>query len=98
MSTSYLAAHAWLGPEQGVAADVLISVEDGRISSIDPGASGGVTRLPGLTIPGLVNGHSHAFHRALRVRSEAGRGDFWTWRALMYAVAEKLDPDTYREL
>ncbi len=30
-------------------------------------------------------------------RSEA-RGDFWTWREQMYAVAERLDPDSYREL
>ncbi|HEU5038756.1 MAG TPA: formimidoylglutamate deiminase [Nocardioides sp.] len=52
-------------------------------------------RLPGLTIPGLVNDHSHAFHRALRGRTQRGRGTFWTWREQMYAVAERLTPDTY---
>ncbi len=52
-------------------------------------------RLPGLTLPGLVNDHSHAFHRALRGRTQRGRGTFWTWREQMYEVAERLTPDTY---
>ncbi|WP_372735413.1 formimidoylglutamate deiminase [Nocardioides sp.] len=53
------------------------------------------TRLPGLTLPGLANCHSHAFHRALRGRTQTGRGTFWTWREQMYAVAGRLDPDSY---
>ncbi len=53
------------------------------------------TRLPGLTLPGLANCHSHAFHRALRGRTQRERGTFWTWREQMYAVATRLDPDTY---
>jgi formiminoglutamate deiminase len=56
------------------------------------------TRIPGLTIPGLANCHSHAFHRALRGRTQRGRGTFWTWREQMYAVAERLDPDSYLAL
>ena len=63
-------------------------------STGDPDA----TRLPGLTIPGLANCHSHAFHRALRGRTQRGRGTFWTWREQMYAVAERLDPDSYLAL
>ncbi len=51
-----------------------------------------------LVLPGFVNAHSHAFHRALRGVSETRSGDFWTWRELMYEVAERLDPDSYREL
>ncbi len=42
-----------------------------------------------------MNDHSHAFHRALRGRTQRGRGTFWTWREQMYAVAERLTPDTY---
>ena len=57
--------------------------------------TGETRRLPGLTVPGLVNDHSHAFHRALRGRTQRGRGTFWTWREQMYAVAERLTPDTY---
>ena len=55
-------------------------------------------RVPGLTIPGLANCHSHAFHRALRGRTQQGSGTFWTWREQMYAAAERLDPNTYFDL
>ena len=50
-------------------------------------------RLPGLTLPGLANAHSHAFHRALRGARAGGGDTFWTWRERMYAVAERLDPE-----
>ncbi len=53
------------------------------------------TPLPGLTLPGFANTHSHAFHRALRGRTQRERGTFWTWREQMYAVAARLDPDAY---
>ncbi len=56
------------------------------------------TPLSGLTIPGLANCHSHAFHRALRGRTQRGRGTFWTWREQMYAVAGRLDPESYLAL
>ena len=54
--------------------------------------------MPGLTIPGLANAHSHAFQRALRGRTQTGRGDFWTWRQGMYDVAKTIDPNRYRAL
>jgi len=87
-------------------AGVLVEVgADGMLRSVragvgraDPGAAG-ATVLAGLTVPGLVNAHSHAFHRALRGWSEGGdRGSFWTWRQQMYDVAARLQPDTYRTL
>ena len=55
-------------------------------------------RVPGLTLPGLANAHSHAFHRALRSRTQTERGSFWTWREQMYSVAERLTPDSYFRL
>jgi formiminoglutamate deiminase len=61
----------------------------------DPRSAGDSNRLPGLTLPGLANCHSHAFHRALRGRTQRERGTFWTWREQMYAVAAVLDPDSY---
>ncbi len=64
----------------------------------DTRSTGYPARLPGLTIPGLANCHSHAFHRALRGRTQRERGTFWTWREQMYAVAERLDPDSYLAL
>ena len=60
-----------------------------------PRLTGETRRLPGLTLPGLANCHSHAFHRALRGRTQRERGTFWTWREQMYAVAATLDPDSY---
>jgi formiminoglutamate deiminase len=91
---------AWLGPERGVAERVLVEVEGDRIAAVTEGVdpAPGAARLPGVTIPGLANGHSHAFHRALRGRTHQGRGDFWSWRELMYQVAAGLDPDGYLEL
>jgi formiminoglutamate deiminase len=52
-------------------------------------------RLAGVTLPGMANAHSHAFHRALRGRVNGGGGNFWSWREQMYAAAEQLNPDTY---
>src|SRR5260221_8822034 len=43
-------------------------------------------------LPGLVDTHSHAFHRALRGR--AAGGDFWSWRSRMYDLVDRLDPDS----
>jgi len=63
-----------------------------------PRLAGETDTVPGLTIPGFANCHSHAFHRVLRGHTQRGRGSFWTWREQMYAVAAELTPDTYFEL
>ena len=91
---------AWLGPGRGVAERVLIEAEGERIAAVTEGVDPppGATRLDGITVPGLANGHSHAFHRALRGRTHRQGGDFWSWRELMYQVAGVLDPDRYLEL
>jgi formiminoglutamate deiminase len=91
----YWAERAWLG-EAGVATGVLVEVDDGRFATVTPGVAAppaGAVRLAGLTLPGLANAHSHAFHRALRGRTHAGKGTFWTWRDRMYELATRLDPD-----
>ena len=51
-----------------------------------------------LQVPTMANAHSHAFHRALRGRTQHGTGSFWTWREQMYALAARLTPDLYFEL
>jgi len=105
---------AWLaraapGPSGGaappapLARDVLIEARGARFTAVTPGTPAasvppGTVRLPGLTLPGLANAHSHAFHRALRGGGTGAAADgdtFWTWRERMYAVAERLDPDNY---
>ncbi|GLY72905.1 formimidoylglutamate deiminase [Actinoallomurus iriomotensis] len=95
MPVRYHAAHAWL--DGAVVADVLLEVEGTRFTSVVSGvpAPPDAVRLAGLTLPGLANAHSHAFHRALRGRVQASRGTFWTWRSQMYTVAARLDPDSY---
>jgi formiminoglutamate deiminase len=83
----------------GIATSVLTTIEAGRFTTVEPNAEPGTaTRLRGLVIPGLANCHSHAFHRALRGRTQTERGTFWTWREQMYAVAAALTPDTYYDL
>ncbi|MEW2632739.1 formimidoylglutamate deiminase [Streptomyces sp. NPDC048389] len=94
--TTYWLEHAWLGThvEPGVAVDVA----DGRITAVRDGVQDppqGAQALRGLTLPGLANAHSHAFHRALRGTVQVGSGTFWTWREVMYDVAARLTPDTY---
>jgi formiminoglutamate deiminase len=94
---SYWAEYAWVGPP--TLHNVLITVDNGRIVGLTADQPpGDAIRLPGLTLPGLANVHSHAFHRALRGRTHAGAGTFWTWRERMYALAGRLDPDRYHEL
>ncbi|MEU4982780.1 formimidoylglutamate deiminase [Streptomyces sp. NPDC021969] len=96
---TYWLEHAWLGThvEPGVAVDV----SDGRIAAVRtdvPAPPPGAEILRGLTLPGLANAHSHAFHRALRGTVQVGSGTFWTWREVMYSVADRLTPDTYHAL
>jgi formiminoglutamate deiminase len=93
---------AWL-PALGVGSDVLIRAVGDRFAEVTPGIPAAdvpadAIRLAGLTLPGLANAHSHAFHRALRGITQAGKGTFWTWRERMYQVAAGLDPDTYLAL
>jgi formimidoylglutamate deiminase len=47
-----------------------------------------------LSLPGFVDAHSHGFQRALRGR--AGGADFWGWRELMLAEAERQTPELVR--
>lgn len=94
---TYWLEHAWLGThvEPGVA---LAVSADGRIAGLATGGDGpppGAEVLRGLTLPGLANAHSHAFHRALRGTVQVGSGTFWTWRDVMYKVAQNLTPERY---
>ncbi|GGZ48779.1 formimidoylglutamate deiminase [Streptomyces subrutilus] len=94
---TYWLEHAWLGThvEPGVALDV---TADGRIGALRtevPAPPPGAEVLRGLTLPGLANAHSHAFHRALRSTVQVGSGTFWTWRDFMYKAAQNLTPDSY---
>ena len=95
---------AWLPGDGGapghVAESVRVETAEGRIVAVEvaaPAADGDV-RLGGLVLPGLADAHSHAFHRALRGRTHADGGSFWTWREGMYALATALTPELYERL
>ena len=64
-------------------------------------ASDGVRLTNRAILPGLINGHSHAFQRVIRGRTERRSPNqtdsFWTWRELMYRAANQLSPDDIYE-
>ena len=83
------------------------------VSILDSGHIGSITRdesqkhpegetlLGQVLIPGLVNGHSHAFQRAIRGKTHSrppGRSDFWSWREAMYGVVESLTPQALYDI
>src|SRR5262249_35443596 len=93
---------AWL-PGRGVRSGVLIEAAGRYFTAVTPDVRPGdcppgTAHLGGLTLPGLANAHSHAFHRALRGAVQARQGTFWTWRERMYQVAGALQPDSYLAL
>lgn len=97
-SSSWWCEYAVVAGE--VRSGVLVTVSDGIIADMQENQAAPLDaeRLDGVVIPGLANCHSHAFHRALRGRTQAERGSFWTWRKEMYEVAARLDPQSYHRL
>ena len=96
---TYWLEHAWL--DTNVEPGVAVDIADGRIAAVRTGVETpppGAEILRGLTLPGLANAHSHAFHRALRGTVQVGSGTFWTWREVMYSFADRLTPETYHAL
>ena len=95
--TTYVLERAYV--DGGTREDVAVTITDGRFAEVRAGAHpSNAEFVAGLTLPGFANAHSHAFHRALRGRTQRGSGSFWTWREQMYAVAARLDPENYYAL
>lgn len=49
-----------------------------------------------LMMPGMATVHSHAFQRGLRGRTQRRNTQadtFWTWRGLMFALADRVNPE-----
>lgn len=98
--TDYWCELAWLGGPAATAG-VVLRIEAGRFTAVTPSVASpppGAERLGGLTLPVLANAHSHAFHRALRGRTQTGSGSFWTWREQMYRAAARLTPERYHRV
>ncbi|MFG2451492.1 formimidoylglutamate deiminase [Streptomyces sp. NPDC048512] len=107
MTQTYWLEHAWLDTHVEPGVTVTVSTggsgagQDGRVTEVRTGVDTpppGAEILRGLTLPGLANAHSHAFHRALRGTVQVGSGTFWTWREIMYSFADRLTPETYHAL
>ncbi len=98
--TRFWCEWGWLGGNRP-AHGVLVFATDGLISAVvtgEPKPPRGSRVLRGLVLNGVANAHSHVFQRALRGRMERGRGNFWTWRDLMYRAASALEPDLLHRL
>ncbi|MEE8600988.1 formimidoylglutamate deiminase [Euzebya tangerina] len=101
---TYRCDHALI--DGAVRRDVLLGIAEGQVVRVEVevepevARAAGAVHLRGVTLPGLVNAHSHAFHRALRGRVQGAQaeGNFWRWREVMYAAASRLDPDRYHHL
>ncbi|MCB1342063.1 MAG: formimidoylglutamate deiminase [Pseudooceanicola sp.] len=80
----------------GWAKDVLVTVENARITAVTPGAAPQGERRD-ILLPAPANAHSHAFQRAMAGLTERRgpdpRDSFWTWRQLMFRFLDRLDPD-----
>ena len=91
---------------QGWARDAVVTVsDDGLITALeaaDPaGRRNGAELIDGIVIPGMANAHSHAFQRAMAGNTEyrlSARDSFWTWRAAMYALANRIEPGDLQTL
>ncbi|MDZ4741224.1 MAG: formimidoylglutamate deiminase [Alphaproteobacteria bacterium] len=88
---------------EGVRASVRIAVENGLIACVEAGATlnAGDELISGLVLPGMANVHSHSFQRAMAGLAEwdaGGTDNFWSWREAMYRFAERLDPDSQRDI
>lgn len=71
--------------------------KDGSICALETNAIARPgDRLADIIIPGMPNLHSHAFQRAMAGLAETSSGSadtFWTWRHLMYDLANRITPD-----
>ncbi len=79
----------------GWARDVAVTVEGGRIVSVEREERPVGEQVP-LLLPAPSNLHSHAFQRAMAGLTER-RGpvadSFWTWRELMFRFLDHLTPE-----
>ena len=98
LQSAYL-PHGW-------ARDVLVTVSEGMITAIESSAPeqplpahAEIERIDGIVVPGMPNAHSHAFQRAMAGNAEykmSAHDSFWTWRRVMYALANRVEPEDLR--
>ncbi len=85
--------------EQGWHAPAFVTIDDlGIIQKLDSKKSPETLyeEVNGWFLPGVHNSHSHAFQIAMAGLAESSSqstNSFWTWRNLMYSLAQKISPD-----
>ena len=101
----YFADHVWM--VDGWHVDVAIDIDaSGHFAALVPRSQrGDREHLGRWVVPGVPNLHSHAFQRAMAGLAERrGHTDstehdsFWTWREVMYAFAQAVDPDSLQAI
>jgi formimidoylglutamate deiminase len=88
-----LTRDGWLEP-------AFVTVDaNGTVTSVSATAPAGTQAIPldGLVLPSFVNAHSHAFQYAMAGVAEhmpaaAAKDDFWSWREVMYGMANRITP------
>lgn len=67
------------------------------LSEAAPPAPVALEIVKGVALPGIPNGHSHAFQYAMAGMAEkhlpGSTDDFWSWRETMYDHALRMQPD-----
>lgn len=80
-----------LGPNGWQQHRRLVIDHGGVILAVEPESGGAYDGW--LAFPALANAHSHCFQRVLRgLGDRTGLDSFWSWRELMYRIANRLDP------
>ena len=93
--TAVTYANLWLDGRWLRDATVKIDA-NGNAVDVSTKSSAAGPSIAGLTLPGLVDAHCHAFQRALgpwTQRAASQQDDFWSWRETMYALAQRLHRD-----
>jgi formimidoylglutamate deiminase len=87
----------WVLLPAGWGRDVRVMLDGGRIEAVEAGVPAVDTdERHTVGLPGLGNGHSHGFQRAmagLTEWKEAAAASFWTWRDTMYRFLDGFGPD-----
>lgn len=80
---------------EGWQTNVRVEVDQGKYQQIEVGAKPQAQDQPlSVVIPQMPNIHSHVFQRAMAGLSEYranAADDFWSWRDLMYRLANEMD-------
>jgi formimidoylglutamate deiminase len=89
----------WALLPAGWGRDVRVTQDGGRIAAIETDVpADGADERHAVGLPGLGNGHSHGFQRAMAGLTEwkdKAAASFWTWRDTMYRFLDEFGPGEF---